>query len=106
MEVAEVSIYQVEKRILPTEEALEHEEPQFPMRTFCLSLVMLFLGLSMIVMGFFDEVADADPGKGASFWILGVVLATPAFYYAIRMTTALRAEGQERHRILSSLPYY
>lgn len=108
MDVAEVSIYQVEKRILPTEEALEHDhdETEFPAGTYCFALVMLVIGLAMIALGFLDDFANTDPAKGATFWILGVLLATPAFYYSFRMSNALRAEGHERNQILSSLPFY
>jgi hypothetical protein len=56
---------------------------------------MLVLGLTMVVLGFVDDVADADAGKGATFWVLGVLLTTPAFYYSIRMAKALQAERQQ-----------
>ena len=68
-------------------------------------MVLAGLGLVLFICGFIEKVAMADPGKGLTFWILGLVVMIPGGYYAYQFWKARRCEDEDkRDDILNAIP--
>lgn len=81
------------------------EVPQNLKKTFICSLILFIVGATLIGIGFIQDVAAADPGKGITFWTLGGIVMIPGGYYSYQFYKAKKSKDeQERDDILSEIP--
>ena len=74
-------------------------------KTFLCSLVLFIIGATLIGIGFIQDVAAADPGKGITFWTLGGIVMIPGGYYSYQFYKAKKTKDmQEREDILNEIP--
>ena len=74
-------------------------------RTFVCSLVLFVLGCTLIGIGFIDRVAEADQGKGITFWTIGSIVLIPGGYYTYQFWRARRSLSEdEREDIFNEIP--
>lgn len=74
-------------------------------KTFICSSVLFIVGITLIILGFIEEIAEADPGKGITFWVLGGIILIPGGYYSYQFYKARRAKSyDERQEILDEIP--
>jgi len=74
-------------------------------KTFICSITLLSLGLTLLILGFIQDVQAADPGKGLTFWILGGIVIIPGGYYCYQFYKAKKAKSlEERDEILDEIP--
>jgi|LauGreDrversion4_2_1035121.scaffolds.fasta_scaffold979114_1 hypothetical protein len=74
-------------------------------RTFIFTMVLAAVGLILIILGCINQVAQADPGRGITFWVLGSIVMIPGGYYSYQFWRAKRAETEEdREEILEQIP--
>ncbi len=74
-------------------------------KTFLCSLVLFIIGATLIGIGFIQDVAAADPGKGITFWTLGGIVMIPGGYYSYQFYKARKTKDvQEREDILNDIP--
>jgi hypothetical protein len=59
----------------------------------------------LIVLGFIEDVAAADPGKGITFCVLGGIILIPGGYYSYQFYRAKKTlDMNERDEILDNIP--
>ncbi len=81
------------------------EVPLHLKKTFICSLILFIIGGTLIGIGFIEDVATADPGKGITFWCLGGILLIPGGYYSYQFYKAKKTQDlQERDDILNEIP--
>lgn len=81
------------------------EVPSHLKKTFICSMVLFFLGLSLFILGFIQQVAAADPGKGITFWTLGGIVMIPGGYYSYQFYRAKKSRNMDdRDNILNDIP--
>jgi hypothetical protein len=74
-------------------------------KTFLCSMFLFFIGLTLFILGFIQDVAAADPGKGITFWVLGSIVMIPGGYYSYQFYKAKKARSlDERDEILDQIP--
>ena len=74
-------------------------------KTFIFSTVLFIVGTILIVLGFIEDVAAADPGKGITFWVLGGIILIPGGYYSYQFYRAKKTlDMNERDEILDNIP--
>jgi hypothetical protein len=74
-------------------------------KTFICSMVLFIIGITLIILGCIQEVAEADPGKGITFWVLGSIILIPGGYYTYQFYKARKARTyDERQEILDEIP--
>jgi len=74
-------------------------------KTFICSLILFIIGATLIGIGFIQDVAAADPGKGITFWTLGGIVMIPGGYYSYQFYKAKKTKDmQEREDILNEIP--
>lgn len=79
--------------------------PENLKKTFICSLILFIIGATLIGIGFIQDVAEADPGKGITFWTLGGIVMIPGGYYSYQFYKAKKAKDEkEREDILSEIP--
>lgn len=79
--------------------------PENLKKTFLCSLVLFIIGATLIGIGFIQDVAAADPGKGITFWTLGGIVMIPGGYYSYQFYKARKTRDvQERDDILNDIP--
>ena len=73
--------------------------------TFIVTTILAGLGLVLFILGFIERVAYYDPGKGITFWVLGLVVMIPGGYYSYQFWLARRCEDEDkRNQILDQIP--
>ena len=81
------------------------EVPPHLKKTFICSLILFVIGATLIGIGFIQDVAAADPGKGITFWTLGGIVMIPGGYYSYQFFKAKRTKNfSDREDILSEIP--
>jgi hypothetical protein len=92
----------------PQMEAQPPEKFQVPphlKKTFICTMILAGLGLVLFILGFIQDVAAADPGKGITFWTLGGIVMIPGGYYAYQFYRAKKATNEDdRDNILNEIP--
>ncbi len=89
---------------------IEYERQKFKVppalkKTFIVTVVLAGLGLVLFILGFIEEVAMHDPGRGITFWVLGLVVMIPGGYYSYQFWKAKRCEDEyKRNEILDQIP--
>ena len=79
--------------------------PQNLKKTFCFSLFLFTLGVTLIIMGFVHQINSFDPGRGLTFWILGGLVLIPGGFYVYQFCKAKRTKDAEmRTEILNEIP--
>jgi len=74
-------------------------------KTFLCSLLLFIIGGTLFGIGFIQDVAAADPGKGITFWCLGGIVMIPGGYYSYQFYKARKTHDiQEREDILNEIP--
>jgi len=74
-------------------------------KTFLCSMGLFMVGITLIILGCIEEVAEADPGKGITFWVLGSIVLIPGGYYTYQFYKAKKARTyDERQEILDEIP--
>jgi hypothetical protein len=74
-------------------------------KTFIFSMILLVVGLTLIGIGFIEDVRTADPGKGITFWVLGGIILIPGGYYSYQFYRAKKAQNMdERDEIFDQIP--
>lgn len=74
-------------------------------KTFFCSFILFMIGTTLIIIGFIEDIATMDPGKGITFWCLGGILLIPGGYYSYQFYKAKKTKDmQEREDILSEIP--
>ena len=74
-------------------------------KTFIVSLILAGLGIILIILGFINAIADATPGGGIMFWILGTIVIIPGGYYSYQFYKAKKATDEYvRQDILDNIP--
>ena len=74
-------------------------------KTFIVSLILAGLGVVLIILGFINAIADATPGGGIMFWILGAIVIIPGGYYSYQFYKAKKATDEyKRQDILDNIP--
>ena len=76
-----------------------------PKATIFLIFFLAFIGICLFIIGFIDDVRAWDPSKGIAFWVLGILVSLPGFYYVVKLWQAFRAgPGLERQQIIDEIP--
>jgi hypothetical protein len=97
----------------PDENSIDHDlrtvekfkVPSNLKKTFIFTMVLAAVGLILIILGCINQVAQADPGRGITFWVLGSIVMIPGGYYSYQFWRAKRAETEEdREEILEQIP--
>jgi hypothetical protein len=107
---ARVSGLEVSNPVDRTDNDINTNPPKFKVppalwRTFVCSLSLFVLGSVLIGIGFIDSVADADPGKGVTFWTIGSIVLIPGGYYSYQFWRAKRSRDEdERAEIYNEIP--
>ena len=87
---------------------LVHDKLKVPPRlfkTFIVTLVLAILGLTLIILGCIESIAEHTPGKGIMFWILGGVVMIPGGFYSYQFYQARKAKDEyERENIFDNIP--
>ena len=79
--------------------------PPIPWKIFALSIFLTIAGITLIVLGFVDDVRKTDPGNGLSFLITGALVCTPGIFYTVKLIVAWQTtDPEERMRILDDVP--
>ena len=90
------------------ENKFDHEKfkvPEHLKKTFICSLTLFLIGSLLIGLGFIQDIANADPGKGITFWSLGGIIFIPGGYYSYQFYKAKKSKDDiERERILKEIP--
>jgi hypothetical protein len=74
-------------------------------KTFVCSLSLFALGATLIGIGFINSVANADPGKGITFWTIGSIVFIPGAFYSYKFWKAKRSRSEEaRQEIYDQIP--
>ena len=74
-------------------------------KTFIVTMILAGLGIILIVLGFINAIADATPGGGIMFWILGAIVIIPGGYYSYQFYKAKKATDEYvRQDILDNIP--
>ncbi len=74
-------------------------------KTFLCTLALFFVGVTLIILGFIDDIREADPGKGVTYWVLGGIVMIPGGYYTYQFYKAKKAKDlEERQEILDNIP--
>ena len=74
-------------------------------KTFIVSLILAGLGIILIILGFINAIADATPGGGIMFWILGAIVIIPGGYYSYQFYRAKKTTDEyKRQDILDNIP--
>jgi hypothetical protein len=74
-------------------------------KTFICSSILFLIGITLIILGSIQQIAEADPGKGITFWVLGSIILIPGGYYTYQFYKARRARSyDERQEILDEIP--
>jgi hypothetical protein len=74
-------------------------------KTFFCSMGLFMIGITLIILGCIEEVREADPGKGITFWVLGSIVLIPGGYYTYQFYKAKKARTyDERQEILDEIP--
>ena len=74
-------------------------------KTFIVSLILAGLGVVLIILGFINAIADATPGGGIMFWILGGIVIIPGGYYSYQFYKAKNTNDEyKRQDILDNIP--
>jgi hypothetical protein len=81
------------------------EVPSSLKKTFIFTMILAVMGLTLFILGFIQDVAAADPGKGITFWVLGGIVMIPGGYYSYQFYKAKKARNMdERDEILEKIP--
>ena len=84
---------------------VKFELPSKLKRTFWCSATLLIIGVTLIILGFFENVYGSIPGEGISFWVLGGILIIPGGYYSWQFYKAMKSTDTEtRDDILDEIP--
>lgn len=68
-------------------------------------MILAGVGVILIILGCIRDVAEADPGKGITFWVLGSIVLIPGGYYSYQFYRAKKAKySDERDEILEAIP--
>jgi hypothetical protein len=79
--------------------------PQKLKKTFIVSLILAGLGIILIILGFINAIADATPGGGIMFWVLGTIVIIPGGYYSYQFYKAKKTTDEyKRQDILDNIP--
>ena len=79
--------------------------PESLKKTFIATMVLAGLGVVLFICGFIEEVAMSDPGRGLTFWILGLVVMIPGGYYSYQFWKARRCQDEDqRNDIFNQIP--
>ena len=74
-------------------------------KTFIVSLILAGLGIILIILGFINAIADATPGGGIMFWVLGAIVIIPGGYYSYQFYKAKKTTDEyKRQDILDNIP--
>ena len=74
-------------------------------KTFIVTMILAGLGIILIILGFINAIADATPGGGIMFWILGGIVIIPGGYYSYQFYKAKKATDEYvRQDILDNIP--
>ena len=74
-------------------------------KTFIVSLILAGLGVVLIMLGFINAIADATPGGGIMFWVLGAIVIIPGGYYSYQFYKAKKTTDEyKRQDILDNIP--
>ena len=74
-------------------------------KTFIVSLILAGLGVVLIMLGFINAIADATPGGGIMFWVLGAIDIIPGGYYSYQFYKAKKTTDEyKRQDILDNIP--
>lgn len=74
-------------------------------KTFIVSLILAGLGVVLIILGFINAIADATPGGGIMFWVLGAIVIIPGGYYSYQFYKAKKTTDEyKRQDILDNIP--
>ena len=74
-------------------------------KTFIVSLILAGLGIILIILGFINAMADATPGGGIMFWVLGAIVIIPGGYYSYQFYKAKKTTDEyKRQDILDNIP--
>ena len=74
-------------------------------KTFIVTMILAGLGIILIILGFINAIADATPGGGIMFWILGTIVIIPGGYYSYQFYKAKKATDEYvRQDILDNIP--
>ena len=74
-------------------------------KTFIVSLILAGLGVVLIILGFINAIADATPGGGIMFWVLGAIVIIPGGYYSCQFYKAKKTTDEyKRQDILDNIP--
>jgi hypothetical protein len=87
----------------------QHDQEKFSIpsnlkRTFICSVILFVVGTTLIIIGFINQVREADPGNGITFWVLGSVVLIPGAYYSYQFYKARKNINNRRDDILSQIP--
>jgi hypothetical protein len=98
----------IDKQLEPDQSNPYQEKFEVPLslkKTFICSVTLLVVGLTLFILGFISEVAEVDPGRGITFWVLGGVVTIPGGYYSYQFYKAKKSHNpDERSNILSEIP--
>lgn len=98
----------LDKQLEPDQANPYEEKFEVPIslkKTFICSAVLLAVGITLIVLGCISEIAEVDPGRGITFWVLGGVVTIPGGYYSYQFYKAKKTHNlDERSNILSEIP--
>ncbi len=84
---------------------VKFEIPFHLKKTFTCSLILFILGITLIGIGFIEDIAEADPFKGITFWAIGGIVLIPGGYYSYQFYKAKKTRDlQEREDILNEIP--
>ena len=74
-------------------------------KTFIVTIILASLGIILIILGFINAIADATPGGGIMFWILGGIVIIPGGYYSYQFYKAKNTNDEyKRQNILDNIP--
>jgi hypothetical protein len=98
----------IDKQLEPDQNNPYQEKFEVPLslkKTFICSVTLLAVGITLFILGFISEVAEVDPGRGITFWVLGGVVTIPGGYYSYQFYLAKKSHNpEERSNILSEIP--
>ena len=79
--------------------------PQKLKKTFIVTIILAGLGIILIILGFINAIADATPGGGIMFWVLGTIVIIPGGYYSYQFYRAKKTTDEyKRQDILDNIP--
>ncbi len=74
-------------------------------KTFIVTMILAGLGIILIILGFINAIADATPGGGIMFWVLGAIVIIPGGYYSYQFYKAKKTTDEyKRQDILDNIP--